>query len=233
MLTPASLLPPNEAERLATLRHYDFTCVAPDDILNELLALSATIFNQPLAFLALVDEQEVRFPALYGRPPVQPLPRVNALCSTAILHPNALAYENLAVAAQTGADAPAIRSAMALGAAFYAAAPLRMPDGQTIGVLCLIGQQPRPFSPTEQEALTALADVTSLAIAVRHMCLATPELGTEQWDAVCHRLRPDMHSLHSLLGELLTQHGTLVPVPPAVLQQVQQRLQMLPLILAE
>ncbi|SFQ50138.1 GAF domain-containing protein [Hymenobacter arizonensis] len=233
MLTPASLLPPNEAERLATLRHYDFSHVAPDDILNDLLALSATLFAQPLAFLALVDEQEVRFPALYGLPAVTAIPRVNALCSTAILQPHTLAYENLAAAAQTGADAPAIRSALALGAGFYAAAPLRMPDGQAIGVLCLIGQQPRPFSPTEQEALTALADVASLAIAVRHMCLATPELGTEQWSAVCHRLRPDVQNLHTLLSELLTQHGTQVPVAPAVLQQVQQRLQTLPLLLAE
>ncbi|MBF9239339.1 GAF domain-containing protein [Hymenobacter sp. BT683] len=233
MLTPAALLPPDEAKRLASLRHYDFRPVPADDIFQDLLALTAQLFSQPLAFLALVDEHEVRFPVLHGGPPMPPIPRVEALCSSAILHPNAVAYENLAAAAQTGADAPAIRAALALGLGFYAAAPLGMPDGRTIGVLCVIGPHARPFSPPEQEVLVAIADVASLSIAVRHLCLATPELGTEQWQTVCRHLRHDVHALRTFLRDAFGQNAPQVPVAPAVLHQLQRRLQALRVVLAE
>lgn len=233
MPTPAALLPPDDAERLATLRHYDSPGLPPDEVFCDLLALTAQVFDQPVSFLALVDEHEVRFPALHGGEAMAPVPRVEALCSTAVLHPSAVVYENLATAAQTGADAPAIRAAQARGTAFYAAAPLGMPDGRSIGVLCLIGPHPRAFSPAEQAALVAIADVSSLAIAVRHLCLATPELGAEQWQTVCRHLRHDVHALRSLLRDLMDQHGATVPVAPAVLLPLHRRLEALRVVLTD
>ena len=61
------------------------------------------------------------------------MPRAQALYSSAILYPHAVAYENLACAAQTGADDPAIRAVVAQGNRFYAAVPLRMPWATTLG----------------------------------------------------------------------------------------------------
>jgi GAF domain-containing protein len=227
------LLPPDEAERLATLRHYDFLADPPDDVFHDLLALAAQLFSQPLSFLALVEEHKVHFPAGHGLPPMPPLPRAQALCSSAILHPGAMAYENLAAAAQTGADAPAIRAALALGNGFYAAAPLRMPDGRSIGVLCLLGPEPRRFNTAEEEVLETIAEVASLSIAVRHLCLATPELGPDQWQSVRGRLRHDVLSLRTLVDELSAQHGSGAPVPTAVLRPVQRRLEALRIVLAD
>jgi hypothetical protein len=133
--TPAALLPPDDAARLRTLRHYDLFSTPPDDAFVDLVAFAAHVFQLPLAFLALVDAHEVRFHAQSGIPRLTAVPRAQALCSAAILHPYATAYENLATTPQTGADAHAIRAALALGNGFYAAAPLRMPDGHVIGVM--------------------------------------------------------------------------------------------------
>ncbi|HEX8327114.1 MAG TPA: GAF domain-containing protein [Hymenobacter sp.] len=233
MNTPASLLPPDEAERLQTLRHYDVLGAPLDDVFHELVKLAAQLFNQPLAFMAIVDEHEVCFPALHGAAHLPPVPRAHALCSTAILFPHAVAYENLAAAAQDGVDAPAIRAALADGAAFYAAAPLRMPDRNCIGVLCLMGPTSRPFSPAEEGALEAIAQVASLGLAVRHLCRATPELGPDLWASVAGRLSRDLHELQRRVRELLKLFGQAVPVPFAVLRPVQRRLQALSIVLAQ
>ncbi|MFC7669585.1 GAF domain-containing protein [Hymenobacter humi] len=177
MLTPAALLHPDESERLRTLQHYDFMAAPPEDVFTDLVALSAQVFGQPQAFLALVDEDEVHFPVWHGVPAMPPVARAQALCSTAILYPHAVAYQDLATAPQGGADAPAIRAVLSKGAGFYAAAPLTMPDGRPIGVLCLVGPRPRSFDAAEQEVLEAIANVASLAIAVRHLCQSIPEPG--------------------------------------------------------
>lgn len=152
------------------------------------------------------------------------MPRAQALCSTAIRYPHAVAYEDLARAPQSGPDAPAIRAVLAQGGRFYAAAPVRMPDGHVVGVLCLAGPQPRPFSPAEQQVLEALADVASQAMAVRHLCLATPELGPDEWRRQQQNFCPALLALHLRLDELLALHGTHVPVLPAVLLPIGQRL---------
>ncbi|MDB5233106.1 MAG: hypothetical protein JWR44_99 [Hymenobacter sp.] len=233
MSTSAALLPPDEAERLRTLRHYNFLAAPPEDVFYNLVGLAAEVFDQPVSFIALVDEHEVRFPVRHGNFDMPSVPRAQALCSSAILHPHAVAYENLAAATQTGPDAPAIRAALAQGNGFYAAAPLCMPDGRPIGVLCLAGPEPRSFGPDEEEVLEAIADVTSLAIAVRHLCLATPELGTDQWPAMRRHLCHDLEALRTQMQELLSRHGRHIPVSTSVLAPVQLGLQGLRMVLVE
>lgn len=233
MRTPVSLLAPDETERLATLRHYDFLSLPPEEVFRDLLALAAEVFAQPVSFLALVDEHEVHFPVVQGTPPMAPVPRVRALCSSAILDPGVVAYENLAAAPQTGADAPAIRAALGQGTCFYAAAPLRMPDGHTIGVLCLASPQPRPFAPAEGNVLAAIAEVVSLAIAVRHLCLSTPELGPEQWESASARLQERVQALRSELRELTSVCSPSASVPAFILEAVRQRLQQLRMLLED
>jgi GAF domain-containing protein len=229
--TPAALLPPDEAARLGTLRHYDLFSTPPDAAFADLVAFAAHVFQLPLAFLALVDAHEVRFHAQYGTR-LTAVPRARALCSAAILHPRATAYENLATTPQTGADAHAIRAALALGNGFYAAAPLRMPDGHVIGVFCLAGPWPRAFGQAEQQLLEAFADVASLGIAVRHLCRATPELGPEQWAEVAGRLRTDLQGLRQQLNIGTAEQG-MVPLPLAVLERLQAGIQSLHLVLTD
>jgi transcriptional regulator with GAF, ATPase, and Fis domain len=228
-----ALLPLDEAERLASLRHYDTLAAASESIFHELVALTAHIFQVQMAFLAFVDRHEVLLPVLYGLPPQPPLPRGEALCSMAVLYPHAVVYENLAVALQDASEGRAIRAALANGVHFYAGAPLRMPDDHRIGVLCVASLQARPFSSAEQQVLEALADVVSLTIAVRHVCVATPELGRAQWESVQHQLRADVCALRCLLNQLLVRYGAWVPGHPAVLYALQQRLQALRLVLSE
>ena len=70
LLTPTAttswLLPPNEAERLSTLRRYaDASCLY-EPVFDGLVDLTARIFNLPVAFVALVDAPEqIREASLY------------------------------------------------------------------------------------------------------------------------------------------------------------------------
>ena len=77
---------------------------------------------------------------------------------------------------------------------------------------------------SEEEVLEAIAEVTGLALALRHLCRAIPELGTAEWDAIYLRLRAALNSLNSLFQKLAQEHGAVVPVPAAVLSLLQEGL---------
>ena len=233
MSTPAALLPPNEAERLATLRHYNILTAPPEGVFLSLTAFAAHLFAVPLSFVALVDEHEVCFPVAHGMERMRSMPRAQALCATAILHTHPVVYENLSAAPQAGPDGEAIRSALALGNGFYAAAPLRMPDGHSIGVLCLASPAPRQLSAAEQDTLSDIADLTALVIAVRHLCLATPELGADEWRVASGQLQQALAALRIQSNESRSQHELQTQVPETVLQAVRKGLLALRITLAE
>jgi hypothetical protein len=74
--------------------------------------------------------------------------------------------------------------------------------------------------------------VAGLLVAVRHLCLSTPELGKDEWAAVQERVRQDLQALLPVLEEQRGLHGTAVPVPAGVLGPLHQGLRALRLALS-
>ena len=114
-------LPPDEAQRLRSLRDYNVLDTPPEAEFDELSSLAALICQTPVALISFVDESRQWFKSHHGLQ-VQETPRDLAFCAYAILQkdtvmevPDAQAdprfAENVLVTA-----APHIR--------FYAGAPL-------------------------------------------------------------------------------------------------------------
>ncbi|RZL15741.1 MAG: GAF domain-containing protein, partial [Hymenobacter sp.] len=151
--TSSLLLPPDEAERLHTLRAYDILHSVQEPLFDELVELAAHIFNVPISLLALVDADEVEYKAVLGLSGLRKQPRGEALCSLAVRQGKTVIITDLSSDKPEHLLAPAQAAAQAKGVKFYAGAPLRMPNQRCIGTLCLIDQQPRTFSPSEQQVL--------------------------------------------------------------------------------
>lgn len=218
------LIPPDDAARIATLRHYDILHSLDEKAFDGLVALTARVFSLPISLIALVDETEVQYIANYGMPGNDMQSRQEALCSTVILHDKAVVYKDLSTEKEPFITEQAAQAAYHSQVAFYAAAPLRMPDQRNIGTLCIIDSQPRMLSEDEQRMLEQLAAVVSHTIVVRHQCRTHGAAGELQWQTIQTHLTAEIQGLTALVRYMLTRYGVQVPLSNDILAQIGRRL---------
>lgn len=149
-------LPPDEDERLQTLAAYDVTDYEAVEAFDRLSTLIANHFAIRVAFIGLISETEERFVACHGAD-WDPIDREDSICTYAILD------DDITVVEDVGEDPrfehnetleeKQIRS--------YAGANITAPDGQVIGELCLIDDEPRSYSAEERTDLQRFADEVS------------------------------------------------------------------------
>ncbi len=222
--TPASLLPDDEPTRLRSLRAHDVLPTLIEPVFDEFVALTAQVFSLPISLIAVVEEDEVLYPANHGMPGNDQQPRVEALCSTAIQQARTVVYHDLSLEVSGSILPEAARAAADNELRFYAGALLRLPDQHPLGTLCIIDRQPRTFSAAEQRVLDQLAGLVSQAIALRLRGLDQPESGSGSWEQLRFKLQEELRELTALVRYLFTRHGVQVPVPADLLAQVQRRL---------
>lgn len=230
---PASLLPANDTERLRSLRSHDVLPALQESVFEEFVALTARIFSLPISLIAVVEEEDVFYPANLGMPGNDQQPRVEALCSTVILHDKAVVYQDLSGAGHSALTPQAIAAAQANELRFYAGAPLRLPDQGKVGTLCVIDRAPRVFSEHEQRLLEQVAALISQTVAVRFACKAQAKGGEARWQRIRTQLQEELQALTALVRYLFTRYGNPTPVPADVLTQVERRLHDLDVVLHE
>lgn len=166
---PLSLVPAYEPQRLRTLYHYRILNTTPELVFDHLTSLTAQLFGLPISLISLVDAEEVEFKANTGLPELRRVPRADSLCSAAVLETEVLVFRDLSQE-RCALVNPLV--AEAAGLRFYAGASLRMPEGDNIGTLCIIGREAREqFTAEEEQVLRQLARLTGLVIELRTCCL--------------------------------------------------------------
>lgn len=225
ILTAPWLLPTDETERLATLHRYTDASCLHEPVFDGVIDLAARIFNVPVAFISLVDADDVLYKANHGLPQLTHQPRGAAVCALTVRHNSPLIFSDLSQQSQhaqlTEAAALAVQAS---GVRFYASIPLRMPDQRPIGALCLVGYQARSFGPDEQRVLAQLAELIEQTLVIREMCLTNNWLGEEHWSRIQNTLTEGLWELAALLRYLLKRSGPQVPVPADVLEPISRRL---------
>ncbi len=163
MSVPETLIPADEAGRLAAVRRYDVLDTPPDGAFERITALAAKHFDVPIAIVSIVDSDRIWFKAHHGVD-VPEIGRDPGLCASAILGDRAWVVENAAADPRTLTN-PLV--AGELGLRFYAGAPLTTHDGHNLGTLCVIDREPRAFSAEDEVTLTDMAAVVMDELELR------------------------------------------------------------------
>ena len=148
-------IPVDEQSRLKTLRSLAVLDTPPEERFDRLTRMAKRLFGVPIALVSLVDENRQWFKSCLGLQASE-TPRDISFCGHAILGdelfiiPNALEDERF-VDNPLVVGEPHIR--------FYAGCPLKAPDGQMLGTLCIIDREPRAFGTDDLEALVDLASM--------------------------------------------------------------------------
>ncbi len=141
--------------RLAALAGYGILDTAPEQGFDDIVQLARQLCGAPVALVSLVAGDRQWFKARVGFPRDE-TGLDASVCAHALGEPDLLVIPNLATDPRTRAN-PLVTGEPFIQ--FYAGAPLRTPEGQVLGSLCVLDHRPRPegLSEARCEALRALA----------------------------------------------------------------------------
>jgi PAS domain S-box-containing protein len=157
---PAASLPPNESQRLAALYGLRILDTGAEERFDRITRLAARLLNVPMASLSLIDKDRVINKSCYGLD-IREFPRKGSFCEQTVFENKALVVPD-AQADPRFADNPHVKGKPHVR--FYAGEPLSAPDGNVVGVLCVIDQKPRVPSEEDMRALRDLAQLAQREI---------------------------------------------------------------------
>ncbi|MFC3395736.1 sensor domain-containing phosphodiesterase [Brenneria rubrifaciens] len=159
----------DEAGRLAALHEYGVKSFLVDSGFNELIKMTANVFNVPIVCISLVESERQLFAAGMGMSFCD-IPRDVSFCAHTILKKKIMVVPDTRKDPRFKCnplvtDIPHIR--------FYAGIPLRAPSGHAIGTLCIVDVNPRnTFSARDEHCLQDLAAMVMDKLEMRRLDLA-------------------------------------------------------------
>jgi GAF domain-containing protein len=145
--------PMDERRRLQVLCELGLLDTPPEERFDRIVRTAARLFRVPVALVTLVDADRQWFKAKHGLEATQ-TPRDVSFCGHALLASEPLVVLD-GLQDERFADNPLVTGAPFVR--FYAGQPVKGPEGQMMGTLCLIDHVPRRFSDVDRLALADLA----------------------------------------------------------------------------
>ena len=147
-------IPPNEEQRLAALQNYDVLDTLPEQAYDDITRLASEICGTPIALVSLIDGERQWFKSKVGLEVAQ-TSRDVAFCAHALGAPHDLLLVPNALEDERFASNPLVTGAPDIR--FYAGAPLATENGEVLGTLCVLDDQPRQLSEAQLQSLRSLA----------------------------------------------------------------------------
>ena len=146
-------IPENEDLRVKSLISLNLLDTAPEERFNRIVRMAKRMFDVPVAFVSLIDAERQWFKASDGLE-FHEIPRDHSICAHAILGDDVFMLTDAAADHRFG-DGPLVLSDT--NTRFYASCPLKLPNGCSIGTLCIIDHHPRSLDADQLELLRDLA----------------------------------------------------------------------------
>jgi GAF domain-containing protein len=156
-----------DAARLEMLKATGLLNGGRDDVLDRLTRVVSRMLNVPIAAVSLVDDRGQSFAGLHGlggwAAAARGTPLSHSFCQYVVVDDAPLVIEDARLD-QRLQDNLAIAG---LGVIAYAGVPLTTREGETLGALCAIDMQSRPWSPGDLETLHDLAAAAVAQLQLR------------------------------------------------------------------
>lgn len=157
----------DDARRLRALDEYEILNTEPEAVFDNIVELAAKIFATPIALVTLVADKTQWFKAHHGVD-LEQTPREYAFCDHAIRGDATMTITDAVL------DPRFAQNPLVLGdpyIRFYCGVPIRTPDRQALGTLCIIDREPRSITPAEIRGLEALARQVEIELEIRRRLL--------------------------------------------------------------
>lgn len=192
-----------EEERLKTLYRYEILDTPRDGTFDRLTAITAKLFNVPIAIVSLVDNDRIWFKSHYGIE-IQQVDCDPGLCASAILSDEVYIIEDARKDPRSLAN-PLVASEF--GLQFYAGAPLQTKDGYNLGTLCIIDKKQRYITEEQKELLNNLAGIVMDEMELRLASRKAVRLQSELLSIAAHDLKNPLNGIHSMSNIIVEEEN--------------------------
>ena len=142
-----------ERERLNAVKQFEQFNFDLDKNLQGILQLASHLYETPVAFITLIDEENQWFKVTKGFEVLQ-MPRKTSFCTHTIMSSEVMIVAD-AFKDERFVDAPLVKNVPNIR--FYAGAPLATSTGLNIGTLCVMDTETRTVSDEKRHLLAVLA----------------------------------------------------------------------------
>ena len=157
----------NNLRRLTTLRRYEIIDSVTERTYDDIVRLTANIFDAPIAAILQMDNGRQHLKSCIGVRGGELFSlHTQAFCQETMQDLDVMFVEDLAVDERFWQN-PMVTSGPQIR--FYAGAPLAKPDGSTIGALCLMDTKPRRVSGREKDMIRSLARMVMTTMELRRV----------------------------------------------------------------
>ncbi|MEM7622877.1 MAG: GAF domain-containing protein [Planctomycetota bacterium] len=161
---PPAPIPEREADRLEALLCCNILDTDTEPEFDDIAALAVRLTGRPMAIVSLMDKDRQWFKSSVGFG-VSETPRDQAFCGYVVYSNEPLIVEN-ALADPRFADNPLVTGEPHLRS--YAGVPLIMPNGTSVGTLCVLDTKPGACSRTMFDDLVALGRQATSQLHLRY-----------------------------------------------------------------
>ncbi|RVT90348.1 sensor histidine kinase [Sphingomonas crocodyli] len=194
----------HDKTRLAALHDYMVLDTPPEPNFDDIVQLASQLCDTPISLISLVDSDRQWFKARVGlEAPETPIDQ--SVCKLGLSAEDLLIIPDLAADPRT-ADNSLVRGDPNIR--FYAGAPLIAPQGDVLGMLCVIDHEPRPggLSPEQQTVLATLARQVIAQLELRYTMLRRLEADAERRhlnEQLTERLNQTLAMINGLASQTL------------------------------
>ncbi len=189
-LSPSALA--GDPHRLAAFDRYDILDTVPEAGFDDVVEIARAVCEARAALVSFVGDHRQWFKARIGFEPCE-----TGLDSSVCVHAIAVPAGELLVIRDLARDPRTCANPLVTGEPrirFYAGAPLRTPEGQVLGSLCVLDVRPRP------EGLTPVQEATLRALARQVMALLELRRAVRERDAALEQRRQDERRRETLIA---------------------------------
>ena len=159
-------VPDDEDDRLEAVRILGIMDTVPEQSLDDLTLLAASVCATPVSFVSLIDRDRQWFKSHHGIA-LEQTGRDVAFCAHAILAPQQVMEIPDAAADSRFTDNPLFLGDPRFR--FYAGVPLVTEAAYALGTLCVLDNKPRRLEPRQRAAVQALARQATAQLKMRSM----------------------------------------------------------------
>jgi diguanylate cyclase (GGDEF)-like protein len=160
----------SESRRLQDVRNLQLLDTPPEQRFDRLTKLGQRIFNVPIVLVVLLDEHRQWFKSNPGLA-VRETPRYMAFCT------HTVDYRDILLVPDARKDPRFQNNPLVTGEPhirFYAGCPLRVPNGNAVGTLCLIDRKPGMLQPDDLDLLRDMAHLVEKELLADLQAITDP-----------------------------------------------------------
>lgn len=190
-----------ELNRMRILSRYTLLRTLPESLLDDLVCLTAALFDVPVVLVSLAAAETEEQAATYQEFGWDASGEED-FGTVAVRRSETALLEEMAPKPLELANPFVTR---ALNFRFYAATALKGTNGQNLGNLCVVGRRPRMFSPTERDVLSNMSALIIRLIDLRRVIGRESAALAGMWNAIYAASSDSLHRILALTDRLKQQ----------------------------